>query len=418
MKIWAIARKDMRIRLRDRKGFISMILMPLILTMILGTALNGVFNQDANSLPEMKVAVSNEDGGEMGKTFVEQVLQGEGIKGRLTLIELDTADAVRNEVASGRADAGVTIPAGFSAEIQSGDAARMQVVEDPDKALKAQIVRSMATAYAERISVVATASQTVISDLAQTMAVPVSGTAAAGAGSGTNPQAEIGKMAAQVAEEIAGVASAPSVGVQQEPVGSKEISAPQYYAAAMAVMFLLFNASVGAKSILEERDNQTLARMLTSPTSRAEVLLGKFLGTLLFSMLQFAVLLLATRVAFGIDWGSNTMQILALGALYAVAVSGLAMVVASVLKTVLAADAVAGVGVQILAVLGGSMLPLSAFPDLLRTVSKFTPNAWALSSFLDIMAGTTWAALLMPMGVLLCIGTVSLALGTWRLSVR
>ncbi|MGB8955525.1 MAG: ABC transporter permease [Tumebacillaceae bacterium] len=414
MKIWAIAWKDMRIRMRDRKGIIMLILMPLILTLILGSALSGVFNEEANSLPEMKIAVTNGDSGDIGKQFVEQVLQGEGLQDRITLVTFDGMQAVSDEVANGRADAGVVIPAGFSGAIRQGQATAIRVFEDPGKALKAQIVRSMAAAFTERISVVSAASKTVITDLAKSMAVPVNGTPGATA----DPQAEISKMAAQVVAEVQGTATAPQVGVKQEPVGEKAVSAQQYYAVAMAVMFLLFNGSIGAKSILEERANETLSRMIATPTSRAEILLGKFVGTTLFTMLQFIVLLAATRFTFGIDWGSDTVQILVLGAMYTIAVSGLAMVVASVLKSAQSADVVTAVGVQILSVLGGSMLPLSAFPDALHKVAMFTPNAWALSSFIDIISGTTWTALLQPLGVLFAIGTVSLALGTWRLSAR
>ena len=413
MKIWAIAWKDMRIRMRDRRGMIMLIGMPLILTLILGSALSGVFNEDANSLPQMKVAVTNGDSGDIGKQFVEQVLQGDGMRDRITLVKLDSSQAVRDEVANGRADAGVAIPAGFSEAIRQGQATAIHVFEDPDKAVRAQIVRTMATTFTERISVVSTASKQVITDLSKSMAVPVNGTP----GAASNLQAEIGK-AAQVVSEIQGTATDPQVSVKQQPVGEKQISAQQYYAVAMAVMFLLFNATIGAKSILEERANETLSRMITTPTSRAEILLGKFVGTTLFTMLQFVVLLVATRLLFGIDWGGDTLQILVLGAMYTIAVSGLAMIIASVLKSAQAADVVSAVGVQILSVLGGSMLPLSAFPARLRNVAVFTPNAWALSSFLDIMSGTTWMALLQPFGVLLAIGTVSLALGTWRLSAR
>lgn len=40
-----------------------------------------------------------------------------------------------------------------------------------------------------------------------------------------------------------------------------------------------------------------------------------------------------------------------------------------------------GIGIQILAILGGSMLPIYVFPDTLQTIANVAPNKWALTSF-------------------------------------
>ncbi|ASS74152.1 hypothetical protein CIG75_03540 [Tumebacillus algifaecis] len=69
MKLWQIAWKDVRIRMRDRKGLLSMIAMPLVLTAILGAALGGVFDQGSGSLPQFEVAVYQGDQGASGKNW-------------------------------------------------------------------------------------------------------------------------------------------------------------------------------------------------------------------------------------------------------------------------------------------------------------------------------------------------------------
>ena len=46
----------------------------------------------------------------------------------------------------------------------------------------------------------------------------------------------------------------------------------------MALMFLMFTASNGGRSLLTERNQGTLPRLLVSPTTSAQVLGGKMFG--------------------------------------------------------------------------------------------------------------------------------------------
>jgi ABC-2 type transport system permease protein len=170
--------------------------------------------------------------------------------------------------------------------------------------------------------------------------------------------------------------------------------------------------------ILNERATETMSRLMSTPTAKSEILLGKFFGTLVFSVLQFALFAGITHLLFGVDWGGNSLQTAAIGTAYSVAVSGLSMTVAAMVSSEQAADLISGIGIQMLSVLGGSMVPVAFFPDLLRKIALAAPNTWALNSFLEIMTGTTWHALLLPMTVMLALGAVSLTFGTLRLRAR
>lgn len=64
------------------------------------------------------------------------------------------------------------------------------------------------------------------------------------------------------------------------------------------------------------------------------------------------------------------------------------------------------------------MLPIYVFPDTLQTVANIAPNKWALTSFLNIMSGTSWDVLF-PVILSLCsAGIISVMIGTLRLSTR
>ncbi|MCZ7667658.1 MAG: ABC transporter permease [Chloroflexi bacterium] len=68
--------------------------------------------------------------------------------------------------------------------------------------------------------------------------------------------------------------------IQQE-TGTAAADPPNtlaYFAPSMAVAFLMYTVSVGGRSILAEREEGTLARLLASPTSATQVMGGKVSG--------------------------------------------------------------------------------------------------------------------------------------------
>jgi ABC-2 type transport system permease protein len=395
-KMMWIAWKDVKIRIRDRKGFLLSILMPLIFIAILGMALSNVMDPGTNSMPHIKLAVHNDDAGKISTTLIDQVFQSKDLMPYFTLENEPSVEGVKRKVESGQADVGICIPANFTDALQKGLLPNLEILQDPGKTLMGQIVTTIVTSYIDRVHAVVAASQAVVQSIAST-------------------HTPLDRVVQQVLNEIQKRAMQPNVTVKDQIAGAKPISAIQYYAVAQAVMFLLFNASAGAESFLNERSAQTFARLSCTPTRKSTILLGKFFGTLFFSVLQFAVLLVATRLFFGVSWGDQPLQTFVIGIVYSVAISGFALLLAAFLEDEKAADFVISVGVYLLSALGGSMIPIYLFPEVMRTLAHVSPNTWALTSFLDIMAGTSWRSLMIPISVLLGMGMAALTFGTLRL---
>jgi ABC-2 type transport system permease protein len=73
------------------------------------------------------------------------------------------------------------------------------------------------------------------------------------------------------------------------------------YAAGIAVMFLLFGASSGGGSLLEEQENHTLERLLTTRITMDQLLLGKWSYQTMLGVVQVAVMFVWGWLVFGID---------------------------------------------------------------------------------------------------------------------
>ena len=65
------------------------------------------------------------------------------------------------------------------------------------------------------------------------------------------------------------------VAVNDVSAQTKELDQKSFFAAGMAVFFLFFTVQFGVTSLLEERNDGTLARLLAAPISRASILGGK-----------------------------------------------------------------------------------------------------------------------------------------------
>ncbi|MCR8848254.1 ABC transporter permease [Rossellomorea sp. SC111] len=404
MSMFTIAWKDMRIRLKDRKSFITLLLMPIVLTAILGSALSGAFSE-SGSLPELTAGVVVNTHDELTDQFLHDTLQGKELKDSITLKNYKTEAALRNATEEGKVDAGLVIPDGWGEGILKGETVPVKIFKDPGKDIQYSILSTITESFTNRVTTVSATTRTVGQELSS--AVPLS-----------NQNIDFSATMKDLSEELTAIANSKENGVITQKDGKEPLSGMQYYAAAMGVMFLLFNTTMGAKMIIQERNTDTLARLMISPIRHSSIIGGKFLGTLSFTFLQFTVFVIATHYLFGVNWGSNVAQLILLGVVYSISVSGLAMMLAGFMTEEKTVDSIGGIGVQVLALLGGSMIPLASFPEAMQEFASIAPNKWALGGFLDIMNGTSWDTITLPAMVLVLIGIASLWIGSLKLKLR
>ncbi|PIE93295.1 ABC transporter ATP-binding protein [Bacillus fungorum] len=398
MKSFIIAWKDLKIRLIDRRGFMMMLIMPLLLTAILGSALSNVF--DNGGLPKTVIGYYQVGTDEFADVFQKDVLQSKELKDDVKVKVVNSQEELEDMLKEKKIDVGIVIPNKWSEQVQDGKLKEPKVLVDPSKDIQAKIAESMIRSFSERVQTVAVSTKSVVTELVKSQ------------------QGDVAQVAKEVSGSLQAIATTNADNLEKGKIGKKTVAAMQYYAAAMLVMFLLYNITVGAKSVVTEQRTETLARLFSTPTSSFSILFGKFLGTLLFACIQLGIFIVATHFMFHVEWGEDVSQIVVLGISYAICVSGLSMLIAAFIHEEKTADVMGGIGIQILAILGGSMLPIYVFPDTLQTIGNVAPNKWALTSFLNIMSGTSWDVLIPVIFSLCSAGIVSVMIGTLRLRTR
>jgi ABC-2 type transport system permease protein len=172
----------------------------------------------------------------------------------------------------------------------------------------------------------------------------------------------------------------------------------------MAIFFLFFTVSFGARSILAERRQGTLNRLLASAASPGGVLAGKALAAFTLGTASVLVMWLATTLVFGADWG-DPVAVVALTVSSVLSAIGITALVVTLARTDEQAEGYSSLVV----------FTLAQLPELLQRVSLLTPNGWALRGFVDLVAdGGGLSTVAVPVAVTLTVGLVTGALALYR----
>jgi linearmycin/streptolysin S transport system permease protein len=398
-RVLRIGWKDVRITARDRSALLILLAMPAVLILILNMAFG---NMSGTSDP-VPTRIVNNDRGEIGKRIVDGFTGSEDIK-RLTTVKVTKDEsAARLAVAKGDVAAVLVIPSDFTAKVESATPVTMEVLGDPGRQVSASIFAGVAQAIGTRISAASVGAQTSVEALRASRLI-------------VSPE-RFGTYIADATKAMS--TDAALTGVTIEVRGAKAaddaptFNGKDFYGPAQISLFLLFGSMFGAFAMLRERRENTLARLLTTPARREEIVGGKMAGIWVVGVLQFVVLLVFT-LAIGTNWGS-VPGALVIGAAEAFAATGLAMVYVGFGKTERAVGAIGPTVAILMGAAGGSWMPTFAMPDWLKPLHYFTINGWALDGFYALQLGKPFSAVVIDVVVLIVMGLVLGAIGVSRL---
>jgi ABC-2 type transport system permease protein len=168
---------------------------------------------------------------------------------------------------------------------------------------------------------------------------------------------------------------------------TKELDQKSFFAAGMAVFFLFFTVQFGVTSLLEERNDGTLARLLAAPISRASILGGKLLTSFLLGTISMTVLAVATTLLFGASWG-NPLGVAVLVVAAILAATGIMALIATLARNAEQAANWQSVVAVILGLVGGTFFPVSQAPGVLSRLTFVAPQAWFLRGLGDLRGGS------------------------------
>jgi len=391
MSILNLAQKDLMQMLRDRKSFLFLLIMPIAFTIMFGFAFSGAASGNKDS--RLPVGLVNLDSGSGLSQDLVSSLEGS------TVVRLETGNEadLQKQLTEKKLSAVLLIPSGF-ADSLAGSSPKTLTVWADTASTDGYSAKNEIDVYASRLGnavktakVLApqggTAFETILQDSMkswQTPPVSISEDVAAPAAS------ETGTMSAQ---ESAFAHSSPGMILQ------------------FAVAGLLTCAQV----IVNERKNRCLQRLLTTATSRVQILLGHFLAIFTILFMQFLILILFGDLVLKLNYLSQPLATLVIAVTGALCIAALGLLIGVLAKSEEQAISFSLILMFVLSGLGGAWVPLEVTGKTFQAIGHITPVAWAMDGFENILSrGLGLQAAWLPALALMGYAVLFFTLAGWK----
>jgi ABC-2 type transport system permease protein len=412
MKTIDIALKDLLRSFRSLFAIGMMVAAPLVVTGIIYMAFSGVSSDEGTAqLPEIRVAVVNLDQEQANLPYlgdmVLEFMQDERMPGWLIVSTMDNEATARAAIERQEIGVAVVIPSNFSASLaEPGSSSSITVLHDPTLTVGPGIVKSLLQQFVDGVSGTAIALEVVNSQDQAAVAQEYMTWF-------TALQQDLNHGAQPVFYVQAPTGLEQSGDITSNPMGN----VIGLIMAGQMIFFAFYTGAYTTSSLLQEKEDGTLARLFSTPTPRSTVLAGKFLAVFVTVILQGLVVVAVSGLAFGINWGNPVSAGMVLTG-QVVASGGLGIFLISLLRSTKQSGPVLGGGLTVLGMLGGLFTAAVPMPAAFETVNLFTPHGWAMRGWRLAINGAGPAEVLLPLGVLLLIGAVLFALGVRNFSLK
>ncbi len=382
--IWTLAAKDLLQTRRDRMAALFTFILPTAFTVFFGLLMGGL----SSGSERIPLAVADGDGGVAARKLVSLLESS-------PLVELKMIDAaaVDKAVDDEQVAAGLLIPAGFSASLDSDVGARLTVVRVLGST-GSQSVEEAVRAAADRLA---------SERLAAAVAVRT---------------VEDSPRAAQVGEIVSGLLERPALTIAAKESGSKAGQIPRGFdqsSPGMLVNWVMFSLLTVATGLVMERKTGALRRLLGTHASRSQVIAGKALAMLILTMLQQVLLIGLGQFAFGVDYLSDPPALLMTMVTLSALASCLGLLIATVFRSEQAVIATTVIASMVLSALGGAWFPLEVTGPGFSRIAHLVPTSWLLDALRGIvLKGWGVPEVLLPLGVVWAFSLAFFALAVWR----
>jgi len=157
-----------------------------------------------------------------------------------------------------------------------------------------------------------------------------------------------------------------------------------FYAAGIAVLFIMFSAAGAGGALIEETESGTLERVLTTGLGMSGLLLGKWLYLMSLACAQVTVMFVWGMLVFKLPLAQHLPGFIVMTVCTAAAAAAFGLVLATLSRTRQQLAGLANLTVLSLNALGGSMFPRFLMSEGLQRASLIGFNAWALDGYIKV----------------------------------
>ena len=376
-KVWALCWLELKQILIKPQSYILMFGMPIIFTLIFGGLLGGSGNTKVN------VSLVDEDGSVLSSKYYEDIKKSD-----LISIEKVTYKEGKQKIENKKSSGIVIIPKDFQKSMIDGRIESIQFQASADFTGGTSVEQVLASALKK-------------------MEIEVSAAGDFEKKSNTSWEPMYKEIYTKVEP----------VSIRKESIlhDDQKLNSVTGRAAGFSILFVMIVMLSATGTILKARQLGVWSRLLEAPVSKVQLLAGYILSFFLIGWIQFGVLMILTHSLFDVQWG-NLLGVITLVSVLLLAVIGLALLLASIVKTTEQQSALGNIVVISTCMIGGLYWPIEIEPAWMQTAANFVPQTWAMRGFTElIVRGGTLADIGGYIGILILFAGVFFIISLTRI---
>lgn len=267
MSVWNQIYYTAKRFLVDIKSLAIMLFAYIFIIWILGSAFKNAFENQ--NFEKVRILTLNEDRGEQGKLFLEQLAGMKELKKIVVFEKAESFEQAERKINKEKAEALVYLPEVFTEQVKQQDQSNVvKVYGSSSSGFSSTIVHGVVESYVN----------------------------------GLNTAGAVYKMNGS----LEGFDFEPGEGIEEEPVSSrKQPSSMSYYAIAMICMMVIMSGSYGTEAISDEYHGTIGERMRLSQLKPFVQYTGTVLGTSIVQFIQTGIVMMFASFAYHVNWGEN-----------------------------------------------------------------------------------------------------------------
>ncbi len=359
-RITALASRIIRQVVRDKRTLALIFVVPIVIMTLLYLVLT-----NTSSVHTLAIVRPTGTGSDRINTLITKLLPGND---KLNVIYIN-ANQVNDKLTNGEADAAVIFPPDFAQQVLSGQNPAVQTVLEGSDPNVANAMRDVTGALTRQLGVALSALQA--------------------------QQAQVGQ--GQALPPVLGGSIPFTVSDPQYLHGGSQYTFNDSIAPVFIGMFSFFFVFILTSiAFLRERSQGTIERVMASPMTRTELVIGYICGFTLFALVQSLLILLFVVYALRVHYSGNLALVFLVTALLTIGSVNLGIFLSTFAQNEFQIVQFIPLVFGIQVFLSGIFWPIAQLPAVLRPISYILPLTYANDALRGVMlkgadiAGIAW----------------------------
>jgi ABC-2 type transport system permease protein len=335
----AIARKEFLQIRRDKATIYMVFIFPVMMLLLYGFGIR----YDVKLVP---MTVYDQDGSSDSRQYIERFSQSQYFR----IVRYATRyDELQQDIDRGDARIGIVIPVDFGERLSSNRETAVQVIVDGADNNTATIA----------LSYVSTITRDYSSDILM-----------------TQMEAILRRMNLTI----------PPIEVEQRIWFNPDLESVQFIVPGIiAIIMMIIGTVLTAVTIVKEKEQGTIEQMVSSPIKRYELMLGKVIPYAGLAYLDFLLVLMFSRLIFGVEIKGSLLLLLVVAFFYLLGVLGMGILVSTMTETQISAMLTAIILSMLPSILlSGFIFPIQQMPGIIQALTVVVPARYFIEILRDI----------------------------------